>query len=176
MDKLSLEQFWRSLINDGLAGGFDSPFHAELTSAVSGLPPAGNGPVSAGAAVRGVAGALLGTGGGTRGVGSQILQAIPLAGGILRQFLGRDPVAAAPEPMRYVAPAPIAVSGSLMASADLTGTGTALGSRESERSTPAVVIQVNAMDSRSILDRSDDIANAVRQAMLTYQPFDDLWR
>ena len=39
---------------------------------------------------------------------------------------------------------------------------------------PAVQIQVNAMDSRSFLDHSDDIARAVREAMLRSSQLSDI--
>jgi hypothetical protein len=37
-----------------------------------------------------------------------------------------------------------------------------------------ITVQVQAMDSQSILDRSDDIASAVRQAMLNSHPINDV--
>jgi hypothetical protein len=39
---------------------------------------------------------------------------------------------------------------------------------------PQVTIQVSAMDSRSFLDRSEDIARAVREAMLNMHPVNDV--
>lgn len=39
---------------------------------------------------------------------------------------------------------------------------------------PQVTVNVSAMDSRSFLDRSDDIAKAVREAMLYMHPVNDL--
>jgi hypothetical protein len=42
-----------------------------------------------------------------------------------------------------------------------------------ERSQTQVVVQVNAMDSRSCMDHSDDIARAVREAILNMHPLTD---
>ena len=39
---------------------------------------------------------------------------------------------------------------------------------------PSVTVQVNAMDSRSFMDRSEDIANAVRRAMLESSSLNDV--
>jgi hypothetical protein len=39
---------------------------------------------------------------------------------------------------------------------------------------PSVTVQVNAMDSRSFLDRSEDIANAVKRAMLESSSLNDV--
>ncbi len=106
------------------------------------------------------------------------LGALPLAGSFLRTLLGGHTESAAPPAVRYSMPGSIRLETNLGAnplaeSADSWGEG--LDERGKQMS-PTVVININAMDSRSILDRSDDIASAVRQAMLTYQPFDDIWR
>ncbi len=42
------------------------------------------------------------------------------------------------------------------------------------RSVPQVVVNVSAMDSQSFMDRSDDIARAVRSAMLHMHPLNDV--
>jgi len=45
---------------------------------------------------------------------------------------------------------------------------------QSAGSTAQVTIQVNAMDSQSFLDHSDDIANAVKQAILNSNSLNDV--
>jgi hypothetical protein len=40
--------------------------------------------------------------------------------------------------------------------------------------TQNVTIQIQALDSRSIMDRRDDIANAVKEAMLQSHPINDV--
>jgi hypothetical protein len=44
----------------------------------------------------------------------------------------------------------------------------------SSQALPQIVVQVNAMDSRSFLDHSDEIARAVREAMLNMHSLNDL--
>jgi 2C-methyl-D-erythritol 2,4-cyclodiphosphate synthase len=39
---------------------------------------------------------------------------------------------------------------------------------------PSITVQVNAMDSRSFLDHSDDIAHAVREAILSAHTLTDV--
>jgi len=39
---------------------------------------------------------------------------------------------------------------------------------------PQITVHVNAMDSQSFMDRSTDIANAVREAMLNLHPINDV--
>jgi hypothetical protein len=46
----------------------------------------------------------------------------------------------------------------------------------SSGSTTQITVQVQAMDSQSFLDHSDDIAAAVRQAMLTSTTLNDVIR
>ncbi len=48
------------------------------------------------------------------------------------------------------------------------------GGSSSQQATQTVQIQVNAMDSRSFMDHSDDIARAVRQAMLHSNTLNDV--
>jgi hypothetical protein len=45
---------------------------------------------------------------------------------------------------------------------------------QSGSASPQVTIQVNAMDSQSFLDHSDDIANAVKQAILNSNSLNDV--
>jgi hypothetical protein len=45
---------------------------------------------------------------------------------------------------------------------------------QSASATPQVTIQVNAMDSQSFLDHSDDIAMAVKQAILNSSSLNDV--
>lgn len=108
---------------------------------------------------------------------TSVFQGLPLTGLILRQFTGRETPAETYQPVRYTGPDPIQLDSTLTTPGSPSGGGrVADESAAAANRTPTVVINVSAMDSRSILDRSDDIASAVRQAMLTYQPFDDIWR
>jgi hypothetical protein len=48
------------------------------------------------------------------------------------------------------------------------------GGSQTAQASPNVTIQVNAMDTQSFLDRSDDIARAVRQALLNSSSLNDV--
>ena len=50
----------------------------------------------------------------------------------------------------------------------------AAGSTSQANSAPQITVNVNAMDSQSFMDRSTDIANAVREAMLNMHPINDV--
>jgi len=61
------------------------------------------------------------------------------------------------------------------ASAGAAATAGGRGSTASSASaSPQVTVNVSAMDSQSFMDRSSDIANAVRQAMLNLHPINDV--
>lgn len=96
----------------------------------------------------------------------------PLALSIAKLFGGGEETA--PTFERYDLPAPQSIS---VANSDgplqslpraVTGTGSEV------RSVPQVVVNVSAMDSQSFMDRSDDIARAVRSAMLHMHPLNDV--
>lgn len=109
----------------------------------------------------------------------------PVISGIASLF-GGGSSAPAPLPV-YVPPAPVQISGSVFAGTTTAGTGAATpaqtGSSQAQVATPAaaaqgtapqVTVNVNAMDSQSFMDRSTDIANAVREAMLNMHPINDV--
>ena len=179
MDEQSLERMWRSLLNDGLAGMFDRSFESRGLSGLLAAMPAVAEQSGSGLNLRGLAGIAPTFGTAGQGVMPQLLQSVPIAGGLLRHILGGETVESpTAAPVRYQSPERIELQAALPSS---TGAVSSAGSQSWSgaapgSANPTVVIQVNAMDSMSILDRSDDIAKAVRQAMLTYQPFDDMWR
>jgi len=89
----------------------------------------------------------------------------PLISGIASLFGGSS----TPKPLAiYTPPPPVAVDATLNPSVPnpaAAGSGSA-----SPASSPQVTVNVNAMDSKSFIDHSDDIANAVREAMLNMHP------
>jgi hypothetical protein len=104
----------------------------------------------------------------------------PLLGGIVRLF-GRGADAPTASPIPYLRPAGVALdygfsergSGTLQ-SADYDLSGRPRIADTEARSSPApITIQVQALDSRSILDHSREIADAVRQALLESHPLND---
>lgn len=87
----------------------------------------------------------------------------PLLTGLLSLFgLGSTSQTVVPK-LPYVAPAGVNLSGTVGG-----------GSAPAGGSTQSVNIQVNAMDSKSFLDHSDDIAQAVRQAILNSSNLNDV--
>ena len=127
---------------------------------------------SAGNAIASAASGLLGGGLGLR----------PLFKGVFDLFGGSSP--ATPQPL-----IPFSLPQSIQYAGGTTSEGTVVpvdygqggqlrsvngGAKGSAQATPNVQITVNAMDSRSFLDHSDDIAKAVRQAMLQTNSLNDV--
>ncbi len=129
-----------------------------------------------------VAGEVLKTAGMITGVGPLVTGLIKLFGG------GSDDKATSPAaPMRYELPSALRVDAGLMSNRSVSEISYAqnhavradqnAGERRelaSHVSAPAIQIQVNAMDSRSFMDHSDEIAQAVRAAMLRSHALNDV--
>lgn len=129
-----------------------------------------------------VASEVLKTAGMVTGVG-------PLVTGLIKLFGGGSDDAPAAAPVKYDLPPALAVSAALRQDRSFsqysytqndklrmdTDTETDGPSRQAAAaSVPAIQIQVNAMDSRSFLDHSDEIAQAVRAAMLRSHALNDV--
>jgi hypothetical protein len=106
----------------------------------------------------------------------------PIVSGIMSLFgLGGSSSAPAPLPF-YVPPPSVQMSDTLRtatptaASASSAGNGasTAGNASSSASASPQVTVNVSAMDSQSFMDRSSDIASAVREAMLNLHPINDV--
>lgn len=85
----------------------------------------------------------------------------PIISGIAGLF-GGGSSAPAPLPI-YTPPPPVSISGNLNSAAPAP---TGIQAAPSQQ----ITVTVNAMDSKSFIDHSDDIANAVREAMLNMHP------
>lgn len=97
----------------------------------------------------------------------------PLALSIAKLFGGGDEETA-PSFERYELPSPQRLSVTNV-EGPLQGLPQAVrGAGGEVRSVPQVVVNVSAMDSQSFMDRSDDIARAVRSAMLHMHPLNDV--
>jgi hypothetical protein len=84
----------------------------------------------------------------------------PIISGIASLFGGGH---SAPPPLPvYTPPPPVSISGTLNSAAPAPAA--------QQSTAQQVTVHVNAIDSKSFLDHSDDIANAVREAMLTMHP------
>jgi len=102
----------------------------------------------------------------------------PIVSGLLKLFGGGASVPVENPVTRYAAPDSLRLDAGL-AGGELAAVDRGVGDRVrilggSASSTMHVTVQVNAMDSRSFLDRSDDIAKAVRLAMLESHAINDV--
>ena len=102
----------------------------------------------------------------------------PLVGGLMKLFGSDDP-----EPLppieKFQAPSRLSVEAGLTADREYAAIRHAQGgvpaaTSESGKSTATVNVNIQAMDSRSFLDRQDDIARAVREAMLHSNSLNDV--
>ena len=115
----------------------------------------------------------------------------PLISGIASLFGGSSQ----PTPLPYyVPPAPVAINATLQGAVPAASSGTgaapsptpaasgsasaasfgAGGAGSNTTMAPQITVNVSAMDSQSFMDRSADIASAVRQAMLNLHPINDV--
>jgi hypothetical protein len=100
----------------------------------------------------------------------------PLLGGLLSLFGGGGSQTLA-RPAPYMLPSPIQSNAGLTSSgavAPVSYGPTGQARAQSPGGTSQVTIQVNAMDSQSFLDHSDDIAMAVKQAILNSSSLNDV--
>lgn len=97
----------------------------------------------------------------------------PLISGIASLFGGGSSQPAA-LPI-YTPPPPVAISANISSQAPASASGTAAPASSTSNTAGAqVTVNVQAMDSQSFLDHSNDIASAVRQAMLNMHPINDV--
>lgn len=100
----------------------------------------------------------------------------PLVGGLLSLFGGGGGQTLAVQPP-YMLPWPVQSEAGVTANAPGQVVPVSYGNTGQARSAstaPQVTIQVNAMDSQSFLDHSDDIAMAVKQAILNSSSLNDV--
>lgn len=121
---------------------------------------------SVGSTVGGLASSLLGGG----------LSLSPIISGLISLFGGNDtPGITTQLPFRL--PSPVQYDAGLSASAPGQAVPVSYGAggqARTQAASPQVTVQVNTMDSRSFLDHSDEIANAVRQALLNSNALSDV--
>jgi hypothetical protein len=107
----------------------------------------------------------------------------PIISGIASLFGGSSKPATLPI---YTPPPPVSISGVVQAtpaapqasSAGVASTssvgGASPASSSPQISSPQITVNVSAMDSQSFMDRSNDIASAVREAMLNMHPINNV--
>ena len=97
---------------------------------------------------------------------------------LIGSLLGKSSPAAAPAATSYTAPAPVRIDAGLLATQGAARpiyyAQDGLPRAEPAPAAPMVTVQVNAMDSRSFLDHSDEIAEAVKNALLTSHSLTDV--
>jgi hypothetical protein len=104
----------------------------------------------------------------------------PIVRGLMSLFGGGGDDSAPAPLAKYVAPPSISVSGGLTDGAsgpvgiDYGQNGQPRAMMNSGSSQTQVTVNIQAMDSRSFLDRSDDIARAVKRAMLESSSLNDV--
>ena len=128
-----------------------------------------SGGSSVGSTVEGIASSFLGGG---------LSSLSPLLGGLLSLFGGGGGQTLA-APLPYMLPAAVQSQAGLTGGANgqvapVSYSETGQPRARLSNSSPQVTIQVNAMDSQSFLDHSDDIANAVKQAILNSSSLNDV--
>ncbi len=127
-----------------------------------------------------VGGSIASTAGSILGGGLSLLS--PIVSGIMSLFgLGGSSKAPAPLPF-YTPPPSVQISDTLRSAtpsaASVSGApangSTGNAGSASSGAAPQVTVNVSAMDSQSFMDRSSDIASAVREAMLNLHPINDV--
>jgi hypothetical protein len=109
----------------------------------------------------------------------------PLISGVLKLFGGGDGPSAPPPLLKFALPPAVRVNAGVSnanpgaafaVDSAQGGLPRAVRERASESGTQQITVNVQAMDSQSFLDRSGDIARAVRQAMLESSVLNDVVR
>ena len=121
-----------------------------------------------------------------KSIGSYLLGGLgigPLISGITNLFGGGGPPTPTPA-VKYSPPPALQYQGAVMSGGQISGydyndrggirTMDSAQTSQAPQSSPQVIVQVNAMDSRSFLDHSDDIARAVRAAILNSSSLNDV--
>jgi hypothetical protein len=103
----------------------------------------------------------------------------PVVSGLMSLFGVGQQAAPAPLPL-YTPPPSVQMSDTLRsatpsaASASTAAPSSGSGGSGASSAAPQITVNVSAMDSQSFMDRSSDIASAVREAMLNLHPINDV--
>lgn len=119
------------------------------------------------------------SGGGVASILSAAASPVGLVANLIGSIFGGSSEPAAVKPSKYLPPAAVNYSFGLSANSedyqpvDGGSSGLSRIAGNSGSSGSNIVIQVQAMDSRSFLDHSNEIAEAVRKALLEAHPLRD---
>jgi len=105
----------------------------------------------------------------------------PIVSGIASLVGGSSP----PQPLPIYTPhPPVSISGAVQAvpapaptqvsNSNTSATTSSSGNNSQSNYSPQITVNVSAMDSQSFMDRSNDIASAVREAMLNMHPINNV--
>jgi hypothetical protein len=140
----------------------------ENTQAVAQNTTARSGGSDIGSTIGTVASSILGGG----------LSLLPLVSGLMRLFGGDDSQSSSTAPSKFVLPPPVQYEAGLVSGSSGSVAPVSYGQsgqvRPEVSAAPQISIQVSAMDSRSFLDHSDEIARAVKDAMLNSNSLNDV--
>jgi len=136
---------------------------------------------SGGAAASNGGGSVLGSiGSAVEGFLGFGLGVTPLISGLASLFGGGSGESTPAPLVPFVAPLPVNATAGISASSSsafaVDNADGGLPRPAPQQSSPQITVQVQAMDSQSFLDRSNDIAMAVRQAMLQSSVLNDVIR
>ena len=110
-------------------------------------------------------------------VNGNSLSVSPLISGLMKLFGGGGDSETPPPLMLYTPPEAVRFEGQVSRSANRTDWSGSEGVRSGTpvvSSAPQITVQVNAMDSQSFIDHSQEIAMAVREAMLNSHSLNDV--
>jgi len=182
-----LEEF--SAIAGETAAGSSAGLIEQMTEAMGTIPYTPQTLTTSGQ-VAGVPTSSSGAGGSSAlSIATTVLESglgiVPLIGGLIGLFDGGGNSTQQPL-TRYAMPAPVSFQGAETSAgieaedSDLSGMARAVGGAGTSGGTGAtgegsqITVQVQAMDARSFMDRSSDIAAAVRDAMLNLNSINDV--
>lgn len=183
------EQETLASASSGVAQAIE-PLQTELAGITRGLGEVGDGlgsnaralgsvAESLGGALKGALGFLTGGLDQGSGIGSIFKSGLglsPLAGSLIGLFRGGDKAEAEPAIEPFSLPNPISIerANGPLPGLDPTAKEAGGGVRAPGGQAQQVVVNVQALDSQSFMDRSHDIARAVRDAMLHMHPVNDV--
>jgi len=171
MSSTTQDTLWRTFLAISGNGGELAGFLGDIAPPAGTTTKSSTPPQSEGSTMQSVAQTVFESG----------LGLVPVIGGLLSLFGGNDDPPPAPLvkyalPRRMSFEAAESAHGIQNVDYDQAGTPRSYSTNGSSEGSiaPQITVNVQAMDARSFLDRSGDIAAAVREAMLNLNPINDV--